>query len=221
MIQFFIKTLPLLLILSLIACGGGAASTPEEAEAWKEASQKNSLKALDSFLIAFPQTKLKPEIAKRREGMLFQVAKVENTEYHYKKYLKEFPQGKRNKEVEEKLKALGNDEIAVESMRNKTFVGSIRYLDGSKPDIEVLALKFSDIEDSGNEIRFKAAIHLTADVKKEMTGIIQKPQMSIKFEEGSDDTFLLDLPDGRAYMRDGQIVMESTDPEKKQYWKVK
>jgi len=210
-----------MLLLSLLSCGAGAPSSPQEAEAWKEASQKNSLKALDSFLVAFPETKLKPEIAKRREGMLFQVAKVENTEYHYKKYLKEFPQGKRKKEMEEKLKTLPNDAIAAETMQNKTFVGSIRYLDGSKPDIEVLALKFSAIEDLGNEIRFRAAIHLTADVKKELTGIIQKPQMSIKFEEGNDDTFLLDLPNGRAYMREGQLVMESTDPEKKQYWRVK
>ena len=74
------------------SCGGGDSNL--ENAAWKEARKENTLEAIDSFLLKFPGTTKKAEIAKVRDGMLWQTALLNNTEFYYRSYLTEFPQGK-------------------------------------------------------------------------------------------------------------------------------
>ncbi len=219
--QILIKIVPILLLLAVLAACGGTKGNPEEETDWNAASEANTLTALDSFLIRYPETKRKKEIAQRREGALFQIAQTENTEYHFRRYLKEFPQGKRKKDVETKLAALKPESLSTEILAAKTFVGAVRYLDGSEPDVEIISMKFSEMNDDGTEIRCKISVHVTSDIKKELTAVIQKDKMSVKFEERAEDEFLLDLPEGRMYSRNNEIMLESVDPTQKLYWRLK
>ncbi len=210
---FTLVSLPLFLSL-LLSCGGGQSA--EEKAAWETARQKNSLEALDSFLLQYPETGRREEIAKLRDGRLWQVALLYNTEWHYKNYLAEFPQGQYKDEAQIKLEQLPTDAVSLSELSSKTFVGTINQGD---QDYEVLALRFAEIEEQGDAVHFKASVHLSSDIRKQMTGTISKPKYTISFEEGSDDEILIDLSDGRAYLRDGRLILESTDP--KQYWLLK
>lgn len=211
----FFKLLLLWGTLYLFACGNGGTGSPE-ATAWEQARKENTMEALDSFLIQFPETGRKKEIATLRDGMLYQTALLSNTEYYYRQYLQEFPQGKYVKEIQEKLNTLPNDAVGLSELSAKTFVGTIRQGDR---DYDVLALKFKEIEESGDNINFIASVHLSSDIRKQLKGSILKPTFSISFEEDKDDEFMLDLSDGRAYIRNGQILIESIDP--KQFWHLK
>jgi hypothetical protein len=202
-----------------LSCGQSKVS-PEEEQAWKDAIESNTLNAIDSFLMLYPETNRKEEIAYKREGILFRTATAENTVYYYNKYLKEFPQGKRKKEIEEKLTLLKAENISVENLTEKIFVGVIRYLDGSRPDIEILSMKFSSLEDNGSEISCMVSCHVSSSLKKEMKAIIQKDKFSIKFVEEESDEFLLELPEGKIYLKDNKLYLESTDPNQKQYWNL-
>ncbi len=199
-------------VLLLFSCS--SASSEAEAEAWAQASKKNSLEALDSFLAAYPNTSHSKEIAKRREGILWQIAERNQTEYHYRYYLDQFPQGKHQDEANANLQAIPNKEIDFGMFSSKTFVGTIRY--ENEQELEVLALQFKSIDESPSSVRFQASVHLSQDIKKELWGNIELPSLQVVFEEKTEDEFILGLSNGRIYTRDGNIFLESIDP--KQYW---
>lgn len=207
-------------LILLISCGSQKGSSEEE-QAWNETQQKNTLSAYDSFLADYPDTKKKDEVAQRREASLFGMATLDKTEYYLRKYLQEFPQGKRKKEVENELKKLEKSSVSPDEAISKTYVGSVRYLDGSSPDMEIFSVTISDLEDLGDEMKCKITVLLSSDVKKVMEGKIQKSKMSIKFVEDESEDFLLELPEGRFYKKDNNIYIESVDPSQKVYWILK
>lgn len=202
-----------LLALSLMLSCNTAASDAEQA-AWAAATESNSLEALDSFIANYPNTQYSKEIAKRREGILWQLAQRKKTEYYYQYYLQEFPQGAHHVEATAQLEAMPQEDISLEDISAQTFVGSVRYEDAKQ--LEVVALEFMSLDQSANEVKFRAYAHLTHDIKKELWGRIELPSFKISFEENREDDFILGLSNGKIYLRNNLILLESTDP--KQYW---
>jgi hypothetical protein len=198
----------------LVSCAGGGSEL--ENAAWKEARKENTLEAIDSFLLKFPETTKKAQIAKARDGMLWQTALLSDSEFYYRSYLAEFPQGKHKVDAEKKLSEMPNDNVNLGELTAKTFVGTIHQ--GDK-DYDVLSLRFDKIEEQGDNIKFTAAVHLSSDIRKQLSGTIVKPNFTISFVENDEDEFTLNLTDGRAYIRNGEIMMESIDT--KQYWHLK
>ena len=205
--------------LTLLGCT--PKGSPEEEIAWKKALESNTITALDSFLIAFPESKHKNEIAAKRDGILYQNAVAENTVYHLKYYLKEFPQGKYKKEITGKLENLKVDAINFDDLDQKTFIGSMKYFDRKDATLDILTIKFSAAADLGNTIEYKAAVNLTSNLKKDLKAIVQKNNLSIKFVESTEDEFLLEIPEGRIYVKNKEIIIESTDVSAPAYWIIK
>jgi hypothetical protein len=194
-----------------------SATTEAEKAAWGAASEQNTLEALDSFLNNYPNTQYSKEIATRREGILWTLAQRNKTEYYYRYYLGEFPQGAHHVEAAAQLEAMPKENVSLQDLSAKTLVGTIRY--ENEQQLEVLALQFQSLDQSANEVKFQVNAHLSHDVRKELWGRIELPEYKIYFEENREDEFILGLSDGRIYIRNGNILIESTDP--KQYWMLR
>jgi hypothetical protein len=190
-----------------------------EQTAWEEVKLLNTLGALDSFLIEFPDTKKKSEIASKREGIYYRIAVFENTEFYYNLYKKEFPQGKRIKEIEIKLEALSKEIADLDECENKTFIGSLKS-DFNKPQKEILSIIFKKIESSENVKKFEASVFLTSDIKKDIKGTINANGHYYNFEESEDDEFIIGLGASRLYSRKNSTFLESVGGNDNQYWKV-
>ncbi len=193
----------------------------EEEFAWKECKAANTLSAIDSFLTEFPNTKYKAEIARKRDGILYRTAVAENTLYHYKNYLREFPQGNYKKEIEKKISSFETDKINLEDIELKTFVGTLLYTDKKNSGNNILTMKFKLLEDHGSNVDYLVTAYVSSNLKKELTATVEKEKMSIKFAEDKEDEFLLDFPEGKIYLRNNEIYIESTDPSANSYWNLK
>jgi hypothetical protein len=204
----------------LLSCNNKVSSNEEEL-AWKDCLESNTLSALDSFLTEFPQTKRKAEIAKKRDGILYRTAIAENTLYHLKNYQREFPQGKHKDEIVKKINSFTTDKIDLQELESKTFVGTLVYADKNNAGNNILTMKFKLLEDRGNAVDYEVTTYVSSNLKKELTATVEKEKMSIKFVEDTEDEFLLDFPEGKIYIRNKEIYLESTDPSAKSYWNLK
>lgn len=215
-----IKFLILFTTLICLSCNVSQ-SDKEEDIAWKTCLDNNTLSALDSFLTEFPDTKRKSEIAKKRDGILYRTAVAENTDYHLKNYLREFPQGKYKKEVEKQLSALLVDKINLEDLESKTFVGTLVYNDKKNSGHNILSMKFKLSEDRSSTALYHVTTYLSLNLKKDLMAEVEKEKMSIKFVESAEDEFQLGFPEGKIYLRNAEIFIESTDPAGNSYWNLK
>ncbi len=219
-------TIKYILLFSSVFILGCSAfrGNPEEKKALDQAMKINTLAALDAFLENYPETIFKEVVADRRETILFGIAINEKTEYHLNKYLQEFPQGKRKENIQNELDVISkltDKPLSIDDLNDKTFVGSIHYLDEKPAHIEILTLNLSNPEINSEEISFNANVHLGLDLKKELKVIIEKNKMSIKFVELESDEFLLELPEGRFYKINNQIIVESVIANSSKYWILK
>jgi hypothetical protein len=212
----FLKLSTFVLIVSMLSLSCNSTSEAEQS-AWAAASEQNTLEALDSFLNNYPKTQYSKEIAQRREGILWALAQRNKTEYYYRYYLKEFPQGAHHVEAAAQLEAMPEEDINLQDLSAKTLVGTVRY--ENEQQLEVIALQFKSLDQTAAEVKFRVNAHLSHDVKKELWGRIELPEHKIFFEENREDEFILGLSNGRIYMRNGNILIESTDP--KQYWMLR
>ena len=191
--------------LSLSSCGG------EDQRAWQAIKSDPSIQGIDDFLLKYPDSGHRKAALEQKEDLIWNFANSDNTEYAFRKYKYDYPEGKYADQVDNKIAAIGADaEITLETLTQKTFVGVIRY--NNAKDVPVLALKFTQIEEAEGEIRFQAAIN-TNDMRTDVLGTIQKPLYKISFDENA-----LNLSTGRAYFREGRVLLESTDVE--QLWRI-
>jgi len=206
-------------LLLLTACGGGdlSSSNDPEDKAWLETTQKGTEAAYDSFLTIYPAGKYSVQAQDRKEEMLWAYAQTENTVYHYLYYKNMYPSGKYSGEVESKINAITSEEISMAELTERTFAGVIRH--NNRDDVEVISLKFRGINQMGNNIEFFADIRASNDVRKKLMGRIEPETFIIQFDEQETDLVYLNLSEGRAYKRNGQLWLESTDPN--QYWSMK
>ncbi|WCL81056.1 hypothetical protein PPO43_13865 [Saprospira sp. CCB-QB6] len=206
------------LALLLFSCGPSA--SPEEQAAWETAEKANSLAALDSFVLQYPEHNFQEELAAKKERLLFAEAKMENRVYHYKKYLAEFPEGKRKAEAQE---ALANIQKSIklpskEILTAKPFVGKVEYENAA--DKEILSMKFVELNEADGS--FLADVHLSNDIRCQITGRIeqQAPYTMLFLKQvGEQQDFILDLSPALPYLKNGELIIESVDP--KQYWRLK
>ena len=203
--------------LLILSCSGK--TNPEEENDWKLLGKNPTIAALDSFLVNFPDTKRKKEIAQKRERLLFLNAKYENTFFHYKYYQKEFPQGQNIKEIISALNSLKADNVNITDLESKTFIGSFKS-DIKKAELDILTVFFISIEENDNHFDFKSVVNLSSNLKKEIKGKILKNNLSIVFDEDENDAFILGLAEARIYNRKGNLFIESADPNAEQYWKI-
>ena len=211
-----IKYLISVLCFLVLSCSGSKTSGTEEDKAWEEVKSLNTLSVLDSFLIQFPDTKRKSEIAARREGIYYRTAVFENSEFFYNRYKKEFPQGKRIKEIESKQETLSNETVDFSLVENMTFVGSLQS-DINKSQKEILTVIFKKIDD---EKKFEANVFLTSDIKKLVKGSIETPGNYFIFEEDENSDFIIGLGKSRLYNRKNVFFLESVEVSDDHYWKV-
>jgi hypothetical protein len=215
-----IKLLIFAASIMLFSCNMGQSSKEEEI-AWKICLEANTLSAIDSFLSEFPDTKRKTEIAKKRDGILYRTAIAENTIFHLKNYMREFPQGKYKSEIEKKIKEFETDKINLEDLESKTFVGNLIYTNKKNSGNNILSMKFKLSEDRGSTLSYQVTAYLSSNLKKELSAEIEKEKMSIKFAEDQEDEFQLDFPDGKIYLKNNEIFIESVDPSAGSYWNLK
>lgn len=206
------------LALLLFSCGPNV--SPEEEAAWQAAKKANSLAALDSFVSQYPEHSFKEQLANKKERLLFAEAQMENRVYFYKKYLADFPEGKRKVEAQE---ALANIQKSIklpskEILTAKPFVGKVEYEHAA--DKEILSMKFVEFKETDGS--FLADVHLSNDIRCQVTGRIeQQAPYTIMFLEqvGEQQDFVLDLSPALPYLKNGELIIESVDP--KQYWRLK
>jgi superfamily II DNA helicase RecQ len=204
----------------LLSCNSNVQDKEEEM-AWKVCIETNTLTAIDSFLTEFPNTKHKAEIAKKRDGILYRTALAENTLFHLKNYQREFPQGKHKKEIEKILSELKTDKISLNNFESLTFVGTLRYSDKKNSGNNILTMKFTLSEDRESNVEYNVTAYLSSNLKKELKAVIEKEKMSIKFVEDTEDEFLLNFAEGKLYLKNNLIFIESVDPAADAYWNLK
>ncbi len=205
------------IIFLVISCTGK--TNPEEENDWKLLGKNPTITALDSFLVNFPDTKRKKEIAQKRERLLFLNAKYENSFFHYKYYQKEFPQGQNIKEINSTLNSLKADNVNIADLESKTFIGSFKS-DIKKAELDILTIFFKSIDENDSYYDFESVVNLSSNLKKEIKGKILKNNLSIVFDEDENDAFILGLAEARIYNRKGNLFIESADPSAEQYWKI-
>jgi hypothetical protein len=195
---------------ALSSCGG------DDARAWQAVQSSPSIATIDSFLAKYPNSGYRKAAMQQKQDFIWHDACLFNTEYAYRHYKYDYPEGKYADQVDTKITAITPDtEINLANLTSKTFVGTINY--GDK-QVSVLALQFSQIEEFGEQVRFQATIN-TNDMRKTLLGSINKTNYSINFEENPTDQVTLNLKPGRAYWRQDKIWLESTDPS--QFWRLK
>lgn len=196
------------LLLLVTACQN------EEDKAWEAAIAQNSTAALDSFLLKYPDTKYAGDAEGYKEDYAWYATKQKNTVYHYKKYLVDYPNGKYIEEVPQQLESIPTEGINLNDLTTATFIGKIDY--GNR-ETRVLAFRFMEIEEIGDNTRFKARIQ-TSDINKIIDGRIDTKGFLVMFMESDDDTIMLNITDGRIYKQGNKLLLESTNVN--QYWNL-
>jgi len=186
----------------------------EEDIAWQKALSQNSSTAIDSFLITYPDSKYTADAASFKEDFAWYAAKAKNTVYNYKKYAADFPNGKYKDEVPTRLDSINSGSINLTEMTKSSFVGKIDY--GNR-ETEILGFQFSEITQDSAGISFLAKIN-TSDIRKAIAGRIDPNGYLIMFMEDPNDKIMLNITDGRAYIKGNKIMMESTNIN--QYWSL-
>ncbi|MFK7798621.1 MAG: hypothetical protein AB8E82_14310 [Aureispira sp.] len=200
-------------IYSLIVCLLIACSSEEDI-AWKNAIAQNSGLAIDSFLLAYPETKYVEDAEEFKQDYIWYTAKDRNTIYYYKKYLATYPNGKYAAEVPPRIDSIEEDNLDLAQLVQSTFVGKIDY--GNR-ETQVLNFKFVEIKRDSAGISFVARIQ-TSDIRKIIDGRIDPNNYGIMFME-KDNTIMLNITDGRAYKKGNKLLLESTNVN--QYWNLK
>lgn len=197
-----------LIVFLLIACSS------EEDIAWENAIAQNSSLAIDSFLLAYPDTKYAEEAEEFKQDYIWYTAKDRNTIYYYKKYLASYPNGKYAAEVPARIDSIEEGNLDLAQLVKSTFVGKIDY--GNR-ETQVLNFKFIEIKRDSAGISFVARIQ-TSDIRKIIDGRIDPNNYGIMFME-KDNTIMLNITDGRAYKKGNKLLLESTNVN--QYWNLK
>ena len=188
-------------------CSGG-----EEDRAWNEALQAGRIEAIDSFLLRYPNSSYRRQALSRKEAKAWALAELEQTEYYYRKYLADFPEGEHIDKVEERIAAIESPNLDLESLSSASFVGKVDY--GQK-QIQILSMKFRRIEDQAElGIDFIATLN-TKDNRSDLAGQILRAKTQIRFDEQGKDS-QIGLGQGRLYRRKDKWLIESTDA--KLYW---
>lgn len=204
----------LLVVISSLSwsCAG------DDARAWQAVQVSPSVEAIDSFLAKYPDSGYRQAAIQQKEDFFWKLACTDNTEYGYRRYKYDYPQGKYVDQVEAKISAIAVDaEVDFANLMSRRYSGKIDY--GDKKE-EILSLVFKSIEDIGTTVRFVAEINVRAgDKRKQLTGSIDKTTMRMVFEEQAGDEFTLNLPAGRAYWREGRLWLESVDPAV--FWRLR
>lgn len=198
----------LLMVVLFTACSN------EEDKAWELALSQNSDAAIDSFLMAFPDSKYATDAAAHKEDFAWYAAKQKNTVYFYKKYLVDYPNGKYKEEVPTQIESINSSNIDLAELTRSTFIGKIDY--GNR-ETQVLAFRFAEIHKDSVGISFVAKIN-TSDIRKMIEGRIDPTDVLIMFMENPDDKIMLNITDGRAYKRGNKLILESTNVN--QYWNL-
>ncbi len=185
-----------------------------EDEAWQNVLQQNSQEAVDSFLLANPETKYKDEAALKKDEFAWYKARQKNTVYNYKKYAADFPSGIYINEVTSYLDSIPKATIDLIELTTNSFVGKIDY--GSR-ETQIINFKFSEIRQENGSVQFWATIN-TSDARKMLEGRINLENNSIMFMEDPSSKMMLNLTDGRIYKKQNKIIIESTNIS--QYWSL-
>lgn len=206
----------LLLLLAFLAIGFQACSS-EESEALEYAKEQNTILAIDSFLETYPNGSYLNDAREIKENHLWRQAQYEGTAYYYKKYIQNYPQGDYLQMAMDSLQAIPRPPFDLSNLLKMRFVGLIDYGDVEK---NVLSMRFTDLEiaEADSIIEFEADLNLP-DLHKDLKGHINKKNNHIHFIENESDKVKVNLANGRLYIRDEQLLIESIDP--KQYWRLR
>lgn len=208
------KTLLLLMVILplCIAC-----EPNEESKAWDTAQKLGTTSAMDTFLARYPNTSHRGEAQKIKEDLLWQYALLNNTRYYYSDYINKYPEGKHKKQAQLLKDSLEqNQGISLSELTENRFTGYVKH---HAEDLEILSMRFTQIQDKSTGIAFVADITLSSNLRKQLPGHIDLSTSSIEFFEKEEDDFFVQLGKGAIYRRNGNILIESV--ELGNYWSLK
>ena len=139
------------------------------------------------------------------------IAIDKNTEFYYRKYLTNHPNGEYTALAFDMMDSIYNAPIDESELLGTRFTG--KYTQSA--DRKVFSMRFDDITPNGGDLDFKCSINMGAQ-RKILIGSIDRNDYMISFEELGEDYPKLSITNGRVYKREGKIFIESTDVE--QYW---
>lgn len=189
----------------------------DEDRAWKAAVGQGSLEAIDSFMLTHPESGYKAEALAKKEGIAWAYARGKNTIYAYKKYQMDYPDGQYKEEVPKRLDSIPTisvDEESLMILTSNSFTGRIDY---ENQVVQIIYLKFLEIQETAGSIRFVANIN-ASNIRKAIPGSIKLDDFTISFEENTQEKVMLNMANGKAYKINNQIVLESVDTD--QYWRL-
>lgn len=189
----------------------------DEDRAWKAAISQGSVEAIDSFMLTHPESSYQTEALAKKEDIAWAYAKGKNTIYAYKKYLLDYPKGQYTEEVPKQLDSIPSisvDEESLMILTTNAFTGRIDY---GNQVVQIIYLKFLEIQETEGHIRFVANIN-ASNIRKAIPGSIKVDDFTISFDENKEDKVMLDLVSGKAYKINNQIILESVDTD--QYWRL-
>ncbi len=134
-----------------------------------------------------------------------------HTEYYYRKYLENHPNGEYTAEAFDKIDSIENVPVTQEELMASRFTG--KYTQSG--DRKVFSMRFDEITPNGSDFDFKCTVNMGSQ-RKELIGSIDMNDYLITFEELGEDYPKLNITIGRLYKREGKIFIESTDVA--QYW---
>ena len=205
------------IILTFFCLGIFACGSSEETKAWEAAKVQASEDAIDAFLAKYPESGYQEEAKKYKEHLLWEYALLENTCYHFLEYKSQYPEGKYVAQAQNIIDSLQKEyTINLAQLTQNRFTG---YIQHDKQDLEILSLRFVQIQESADEVLFVADVTLSSNLRKNLQGRIDLARAIIYFEEDTTDDFLAQLGRGAVYIRGNQILIESIVLGS--YWKLK
>lgn len=148
------------------------------------------------------------------EAASWTMAKTKHSEYYYRKYLADFPDGQYGDQAFDKIDSIYSEPISEANFLDTRFTG--KY--SQSGDTKVFSMRFTEFLPNEEVYDFKCDINM-GSVRKKLIGSIDSETFVINFEEINDDYPRLNLLNGRIYNRDGRIFIESTDID--QYWNLR
>lgn len=138
------------------------------------------------------------------------MATDKNTEFYYRKYLDNHPNGEYTASAFDRIDSIYNAPVTEAELMER-FTG--KYTQSG--DRKVFSMRFDEITPNGSDFDFKCTVNMGSQ-RKELIGSIDMNDYLISFEELGDDYPKLNITIGRLYKREGKIFIESTDVA--QYW---
>ncbi len=200
-------------LIWLFAFSFSACQSPDW-EQWEVVYQSGNIAKMDSF-IELNQTSGHIETFRfQRQEASWAYAKYINTTLQYKQYLTDYPSGPYSDSIHIYIRQIQADSLNFASLTDGSFVGSVHTPNNES---SILSMRFIEIQTKDDQINFITDINFDQR-RYQLAGQIDPTSNQIQFTENLSSIDPVPLCDGRIYIRDNKLLIQSVHVS--QHWSV-